>query len=443
MRSGRPSDRIAIAAVCAGAVLLGSFMPGIKVHASETRLTSFASMLSDRGLEGTDPESAERLPEEKSTDKVTEKTTEKTSTAKTTASAKTTAGSSVESTDTKPAAETATETVSDEKSATGSRLEGFASLLSDRGLEGGKPEDAERLPEEADERLTGFAELADQVGGTRTVSGKTSDKRLLGFAGQVASTDAAFGDRKEDKVIVMNAPAGALEISGPTDTRTNTQDAAGPSRTALLLKEIEGMTDQEILERLLAEAAEMEGEEFSSEEQVVLGATKSVKNGSVSDGAEWLATHVKSGGWTEETWSELFPANHKEDGRKLIDIGDYKLTAYCPCEICTGKTDGITKSGKRAVQGRTIAVDPKLLTLGMEVVIDGHVFTAEDTGSAIKGSHIDIYMDSHEQALAFGTRQAEVYLLWEPRGTTESAASTKKQATTGSGRSTASTDRNR
>ena len=155
MRSGRPSDKIAIAAVCAGAVLLGSFMPGIKVHASETRLTSFASMLSDRGLEGTDPESAERLPEEKST--------EKTSAAKSNAVKTTTAGSSVESTDSKPAAETATETVADEKPATGSRLEGFASLLSDRGLEGGKPEDAERLPEEADERLTGFAELADQV----------------------------------------------------------------------------------------------------------------------------------------------------------------------------------------------------------------------------------------------------------------------------------------
>ena len=424
MRSRRPSDRIAIAAILGSAVLLGCLLPGPEAAASESRLSSFASMLSDRGLEGTDPESAERLPEEGTP-------------------AKTAADKPAAKNITAP--ESGVQTVSEEKPAAGSRLEGFASLLSDRGLEGGKPEDAERLPEEADERLTGFAELADQVGGMRTVSGKTSDKRLLGFASQVASSDAAFGERKEDKVIVMNAPAGALEISSPVDSRTGKPaDASLREQTALLLEEIKGMSDQEILERLLAEAAEREGEDYSSEEQVLLGATKTVRDGGIPDGAGWLATRAKAAGWTEETWSELFPANHRDDGRKLIDIGDYKLTAYCPCEICTGKTDGITKSGTRAVQGRTIAVDPKLLTLGMQVVIDGHVFTAEDTGSAIRGSHIDIFMDSHEQALAFGTRKAEVYLLWEPREAAETAApGNKKSATTGTAGRNGSISRNR
>ena len=428
MRSRRHSDRTALIAVCVSAALLGSMLPGQVVSASESRLSSFASLLNDRGLEGSDPDSAERLPDG---DEPAGKTTGKnTTTEKTAAAGK---------------ASSATETVTDEGDFADGRLAGFASLLNDRGLEGEKPEDAERLPEEADDRLTGFAELADQVSGTRIVSGKTSDKRLLGFADQVASSDAAFsGDHKEDKVIVMNAPAGALEISAPRDPRTNgASDAALLNRTALLLEEIKGMTDQEILERLLAEAAEMEEEDYSSEEQVLLGATKTVKNGGISNGAEWLATRVKSTGWTEDTWSELFPANHKDDGRKMIDIGDYKLTAYCPCEICTGKTDGITKSGARAVQGRTIAVDPKLLTLGMEVVIDGHVFRAEDTGSAIKGSHIDIFMDSHEQALAFGTRQAEVYLLWEPRAAETSGTNAKQTATTGKTRSTGSIGRTR
>ena len=85
----------------------------------------------------------------------------------------------------------------------------------------------------------------------------------------------------------------------------------------------------------------------------------------------------------------------------------FKVTAYCPCAICCGKTDGITATGVKATQGRTIAVDPKVIPYGTEIIINGNTYVAEDCGGAIKGNRIDMYFDSHQEALKFGVQYLE------------------------------------
>ena len=90
-------------------------------------------------------------------------------------------------------------------------------------------------------------------------------------------------------------------------------------------------------------------------------------------------------------------------------LGTFKLTAYCSCEKCCGKTDGITATGTVATQGRTVAVDPKIIPYGTVLVIDGHEYVAEDCGGAIEKSDIDIFFDSQEEALKFGVQYTEVY----------------------------------
>lgn len=92
-------------------------------------------------------------------------------------------------------------------------------------------------------------------------------------------------------------------------------------------------------------------------------------------------------------------------------LGEYKLTAYCACAKCCGKSDGITATGTVATQGRTIAVDPRKIPYGTEVIINGHTYVAEDCGGAIKGNRIDIYFDSHSEALQFGVQYADVYIV--------------------------------
>ena len=51
-----------------------------------------------------------------------------------------------------------------------------------------------------------------------------------------------------------------------------------------------------------------------------------------------------------------------------------------------------------------------MIPYGTQVIIGGHVFTAEDCGGAIKENHIDIYVNDHAMALALGVNYADVYL---------------------------------
>ena len=89
-------------------------------------------------------------------------------------------------------------------------------------------------------------------------------------------------------------------------------------------------------------------------------------------------------------------------------MGVFHITHYCPCMECCGKTDGITASGTKAKEGRTIAVDPDIIPLGTEVEINGHTYIAEDIGGAIDGNRIDVYVESHERAWELGVYDAEV-----------------------------------
>ena len=94
-------------------------------------------------------------------------------------------------------------------------------------------------------------------------------------------------------------------------------------------------------------------------------------------------------------------------------LGTFRITAYCSCKICCGKWSEYNKtySGTTPQAGRTIAVYENQIPIGSKVMIDGHIYTAEDTGSAIHENCIDIYYDSHKDALRFGVQKKEVFLI--------------------------------
>ena len=96
--------------------------------------------------------------------------------------------------------------------------------------------------------------------------------------------------------------------------------------------------------------------------------------------------------------------------REYIEV-KATLTAYCPCMKCCGKSDGITASGTQATAGRTVAVDTRLIPYGTEISIDGKTYIAEDCGGKVKGYTIDVFFDSHEEALNFGrqTKTVKIY----------------------------------
>ena len=91
------------------------------------------------------------------------------------------------------------------------------------------------------------------------------------------------------------------------------------------------------------------------------------------------------------------------------DLGQFKLTAYCPCYQCSEGWGRMTSSGHLAQARPTIATDPSVIPEGTKVEINGVVYTAEDIGGGVRGNHIDIFYESHEECLQFGVRYAEVY----------------------------------
>ena len=85
-----------------------------------------------------------------------------------------------------------------------------------------------------------------------------------------------------------------------------------------------------------------------------------------------------------------------------------EATAYLPTD---GNGSGLTAMGIMAARG-VVAVDPQVIPLGSRVYIPGYgIAIAADTGGAIVGDRIDLCMESYGEAMDFGRRNVEVYVL--------------------------------
>ena len=93
-----------------------------------------------------------------------------------------------------------------------------------------------------------------------------------------------------------------------------------------------------------------------------------------------------------------------------VALGTFKLTFY------TGAADeggSITAMGTPVTPWYTVAVDPRVIPLGSKLRIEGYngIFVAQDTGSAIRGSILDIAVGSKSEANRLGIQYRKVYLV--------------------------------
>lgn len=95
----------------------------------------------------------------------------------------------------------------------------------------------------------------------------------------------------------------------------------------------------------------------------------------------------------------------------LRSLGTFKTTAYCPCYSCSEGWGRATSTGAVASAGHTIAVDPRVIPYGTQVMINGIIYTAEDRGGGVKGNHIDIFYNTHGETKAHGVQNAEVFVV--------------------------------
>lgn len=113
----------------------------------------------------------------------------------------------------------------------------------------------------------------------------------------------------------------------------------------------------------------------------------------------------------EEAENERIEAALLASAHRLDDV---TVTHHDCCVECCGKADGITASGVRATPGVTVAVDPAVIPLGADVLVDygdGEIcyYRADDTGSGVVGNHIDLCVADHQTAVQLGRRTATVW----------------------------------
>ncbi|MCR4722860.1 MAG: ubiquitin-like domain-containing protein [Eubacteriales bacterium] len=98
---------------------------------------------------------------------------------------------------------------------------------------------------------------------------------------------------------------------------------------------------------------------------------------------------------------------------EVIREMDVNASGYCPCEICCGEfASGITANGSKATAGYTLAA-AKDIPFGTLVYIPyfDRVFEVQDRGGAINGNRIDIYFNTHGEAIVFGRRTLKIYIV--------------------------------
>ena len=87
-------------------------------------------------------------------------------------------------------------------------------------------------------------------------------------------------------------------------------------------------------------------------------------------------------------------------------------TAYDSSWESCGSWDGKTTASGLPVRRGVVAVDPDVIPLGTRLYVEGYgEALAADTGGAIKGNRIDLYMESREEALNYGIRMVNIRVL--------------------------------
>ena len=135
-----------------------------------------------------------------------------------------------------------------------------------------------------------------------------------------------------------------------------------------------------------------------------------------------LAARLEDGEMKENLYVMIHAVGEQLRAEEIIETGEGNpdievrgtrlygtcyITHYCNCSACCGQwAGGATASGTMPTAGRTVAMD---LPFGTQVMIGNTIYTVEDRG--VSGMWVDIYCNSHAEALQRGAYYADVYIV--------------------------------
>lgn len=127
-----------------------------------------------------------------------------------------------------------------------------------------------------------------------------------------------------------------------------------------------------------------------------------------------IALMVTDAGYSPQPIEPVIPIEAQEvlkvvsEPQEIHLYGNCRITFYCPNSCCCGQwAGGGTASGVRARSNHTVANGS--LPFGTRLLIDGQEYVVEDRG--VGAFEIDIFVDSHEEALRRGLYYRDVYII--------------------------------
>lgn len=187
-------------------------------------------------------------------------------------------------------------------------------------------------------------------------------------------------------------------------------------KIGLLQKQAEIQHNQEIIQqdKILAERDHNTIQELKNQLTVEQEKSQSIQNGLETLQVEVTKLRKQNEALQKEVANKPVSVKPLKSGgtspRAVKTVRMKIATAYTANDAgMNGK--GITATGTKVKEGRTVAVDPSIIPLGSRIQITSAsypeingVYVAEDTGGAIKGKRLDIYMKSKAKCADFGKR---------------------------------------
>lgn len=233
--------------------------------------------------------------------------------------------------------------------------------------EAGAKKEQEALEELKQESMDKQAEVSDLV--------RNTSKQIDTYSSQIDSEQSAAKELLE---------------------KVNSQEAVIDS----LMKQ---QKDEEAAAALAAQKAQEEAarkaEQEAAEQQAAQQNASEGSSRDYDDVQEEIPSNTEA---SQESTEQEDTSSDDSQGKYL---GRFRLTGYCNCALCHGQ--GYTASGTVPQAGRTVAMNG--IPFGTKLLINGGVYVVEDRG--VPYGNVDIYHDTHDQALSFGVGYAEVYQL--------------------------------
>ena len=207
-------------------------------------------------------------------------------------------------------------------------------------------------------------------------------------------------EQKMDTVVVPNSEIQVVRVEKVTDVveeetnfavETKKEDSLLKGKEKLIQPGVNGTVSRTY------EVVKENGKEVSRNmvsEQTIKEPTKKV----VAVGTKVVTANVSRGANSSAS-----------SGEKEFYATATAYTAYC------NGCSGVTATGvdlKSNPNLKVIAVDPSVIPLGSKVWVEGYGYAvAGDTGGAIKGNKIDLFMASKSKAYNFGRKKVRVKVL--------------------------------